>query len=107
MSWDIEFKREAQKEFNKLNGSIKPQILKGILKVAQNPLSRQEGGYGDPLGHHQGMNLTGLFKIKLKKPGIRIIYQLKRERERMVIVVIGIRSDDEVYRIAAQRKDII
>ena len=80
MSWNIILTQEAQKEFDKLNGSIKPQISKGILKVAQNPLPRQEGGYGDPLGHHNDLDLTGLFKIKFRKPGIRVIYQLKRER---------------------------
>jgi len=107
MSWEIIVIPEAQKEFERLNGSIKPQIAKGILKVAQNPLSRQEGGYGEALGHHSGLDWTGLLKIKFRKPGIRVIYQLKREHKRMVIIVIGIRSDDEVYRIAAKRRDAL
>ena len=107
MSWDIVLRPEAQKEFDRLNESIKPQISKGIMKVAQNPLSRQEGGYGEPLGRHSGLDLTGLLKIKFKKPGIRVIYQLRREHERMVIVIVGIRSDDEVYRIAAKRRETL
>jgi len=105
MSWEIEYRPEARKELTKLNQSVYPQIVRGIRKVAQNPLSRQEGGYGEALGHHNGLDLTGLLKIKFKKPGIRVIYQLKREHERMVIVVIGIRSDEEVYRVAAKRKE--
>ena len=59
MSWDIIFLQEAQREFDRLNESIKPQISKGIMKVAQNPLPRQEGGYGEPLGHRSGLDLTG------------------------------------------------
>ena len=105
MSWEIEYKPEARKELGKLNQSVRPQIVAGIRKVAQNPLPRQEGGYGDPLGHHSGLDLTGLLKIKFKKPGIRVIYQLRRAHEKMEIIVIGIRSAEEVYRIAAGRRD--
>jgi len=46
-----------------------------------------------------------MFKIKFKKPGIRVIYQLKREHERMVVIVVGIRSDDEAYKLAAKRRE--
>ena len=105
MSWEMEYKPEAKKELDGLNKSVQPIIIAGIRKVAMNPLPQHEGGYGKPLGHYHGLNLTGLFKIKFKKPGIRVIYQLKRERKRMVIIIVGIRADEEVYRIAAQRKE--
>ena len=105
MSWEIEYRPEAKKELDKLNQSVRPQIVTGIRKVAQNPLPRQEGGYGDPLGRHSGLDLTGLYKIKFRKPGIRVVYKLRRERERMVIVVVGIRAEEEVYRIAAKRRE--
>ena len=107
MSWEIEYIPEAMKELAGLNQSVRPQIIAGIRKVAQNPLSRQEGGYGDPLGHHGALDLTGLYKLKFKKPGIRVVYQLRREREKMIIVVIGVRSGEEVYRTAAKRKDTL
>jgi hypothetical protein len=41
--------------------------------------------------------LTGLCKIKLKKLGIRIIYELVRKGKLMEIIVVAARADDEVY----------
>ena len=79
-------------------------VLKAIRKVAQNPLPVNEGGYGKPLGNKGRTKLSGLLKVKLRDAGIRIVYKLIRTRTEMLIVVIGARSDDEVYQIADKRK---
>ena len=49
MIWSIEFLEEAEKDMKKLDHSAQIQVLKGIRKVSQNPLSVREGGYGKPL----------------------------------------------------------
>ena len=46
MIWSIEFLEEAEKDMKKLDHSAQIQVLKGIRKVSQNPLSVREGGYG-------------------------------------------------------------
>ena len=51
MTWKIEFLEEAKKDLLRLNHSTQIQVLKGISKVAQNPLPVSEGGYGKPLGN--------------------------------------------------------
>ncbi len=38
MTWKIEFLEEAKKDLLRLNHSTQIQVLKGISKVAQNPL---------------------------------------------------------------------
>jgi len=76
MYWEVVFLPEAKKERNELDSSARNQVDKAIRKVSQNPLPKSEGGYGNPLGHRQGKNLTGLLKIKLKKLGIRVVYRL-------------------------------
>ena len=48
MIWSIEFLEEAEKDMKKLDHSAQIQLLKGIRKVSQNPLSVREGGYGKP-----------------------------------------------------------
>ena len=78
-------------------------MSKPINKVKENPLPQNEGGYGKPLGHKHGLNLTGYLKIKLKSDGLRIVYKLIRTESKMLIVVIGIREDDEVYETAQKR----
>lgn len=44
MTWSIEFLEEAEKDMKKLDHSAQVQVLKGIRKVSQNPLSTEEGG---------------------------------------------------------------
>ena len=80
-------------------------VLKAIIKVAQNPESNMKGGYGKPLGNKGGNNLSGLFKIKLKGLGLRIVYKLEQETldNIMKIIVISVREGNEVYEIAAKR----
>ncbi len=99
----MEYIPEAQQDFDRLDGSQKKIVRKAIEKVRQNPLP-VEGDYGKPLGNKDGHNLTGLLKIKILAAGIRIVYKLERQGEIMVLVVIGMRGDDEVYEIAEKRK---
>ena len=102
-SWKVTFEKSARQDYAELDGSQKSQVLKAIYKTAQNPLPQREGGYGVELGNKNGINLTGCLKIKLKKIGIRIVYKLERTEQGMIIVVIGMRKDEEVYREAARR----
>jgi mRNA interferase RelE/StbE len=94
---------EALDDIARLDGSQKREAEKAIFKVSQNPLPQREGGYGVELGNKAGLNLSGCLKIRLKKAGIRVVYQLKREKGRMVIVIIGMRAELEVYREAVKR----
>ena len=87
--WGIEFLEEAEKDMKKLDHSAQVQVLKGIRKVSQNPLSVEEGGYGKPLGNKIGINLTNLERIE----GI------------MKIIVISARTDEQVYKEAAKRRE--
>lgn len=105
MSWSIEFLEEAKKDLKKLDHSVQVQVLKGIRKVSQNPLPVQEGGYGKPLGHKTGANLTNLLKIKFRDLGIRVVYKTIRMDGIMKIIVISARSDEQVYKEAGRRRE--
>ena len=104
--WKIMYHPEAEQELKKLDGSQQKIVLKAIIKVSQNPESHMKGGYGKPLGNKCGNNLSGLFKIKLKGLGLRIVYKLEQEAldNIMKIVVISMREGNEVYEIAAKRE---
>ena len=73
--WNIKITKEAKKDFQQLDNSLKKQVAAGIIKVARTPLPSPHG-YGKPLGNKNGKNLTGFFKIKYKGIGIRIVYTL-------------------------------
>jgi len=107
MRWDVDFHPKAEKEFDKLNGSPKLQVAKAIHKVSQNPLPQSEGGYGKLLGNNQSSKLAGCLKIKLKSIGLRVVYQLVRDDKVMKIVIVSIRDDDEVYKEAERRVNMV
>lgn len=107
MEWSIKYHPSAYDELSNLDGSIKKIVLKGIIKVSANPKPQSEGGYGKPLGNKGGNNLTGLLKIKFRNIGIRVVYKLIEDEKthEMYILVISVRSDNEVYNVAGKRKN--
>lgn len=91
--------KEAIKQYDKLEGSVRKQVLSGIWKVSQSPLPAPEG-FGKPLGNKGGENLTGFFKIKYRGIGIRVVYTLVKEKKIMNIVVISERNAAACYKQA-------
>ncbi len=100
MAWSIRICDEAKKDFRKLDNSVKPQVIAGILKVSKAPLPYPDG-YGKPLGNKNGNNLTGFIKIKYRGIGIRVVYTLDKEDRVMNIVVISARDDNYCYELAS------
>jgi mRNA interferase RelE/StbE len=98
--WHIKITAEAQKDFDRLDREIRGQVLAGIVKVSGAPMPSPHG-YGKPLGHRNGTNLTGFFKIKYKNSGIRVVYTLFPENMVMNIVVISERDDGYCYALTA------
>lgn len=105
MTWSIEFLKEAEKDMKKLDHSVQIQVLRGIRKVSQNPLPVEVGGYGKPLGNKSGTNLTNFMKIKFRDLGIRVVYKVEQIDGVMKIIVVSARTDEQVYKEAAKRRD--
>ena len=94
-TWKVELTLEAQADFNKLEGSVRKQVLKQLVKLELNPK------YGNPLGNKAGINLEGYFKLYADKKRIRIIYE---EIENIIkVIAIDKREDLEIYKIALKR----
>lgn len=104
MSYQINFIPEALTDMQKLDHSVLPQILKGIRKVSRNPVSIYQGGYGKPLGNKEGADLAGLYKIKFRGIGIRVVYSVEEHDGIMYIIVVSVRADNQVYLEAAKRR---
>ncbi len=101
MVWNVRITDEAKKDFEKIEGSIRKQVLAGILKVSKAPLP-SPNGYGKPLGNKKGNNLTGFFKIKYRGIGIRVVYTLVLDKMTMNIMVISQRDDNYCYDFVAK-----
>ena len=94
-TWKVELIPEAHADFNKLDGSVKKQVLKQLVKLEQNPK------YGNPLGNKASINLEGYFKLYAAKKRIRIVYQ--KIGHTIKVIAIDKRENMEVYRIALKR----
>ncbi len=105
MNWELDYLPEVRKDIKNLSRNQQIVVDKAIKRVKTNPLPQEEGGYGKPLGNKQGINLTNMLKVKLRGEGIRIVYKLIRTETKMLVIVIGIREDEEVYEIAQKRRD--
>ena len=103
MSWKLSYLPEAEKDLKALDGSQRILVLKAIKTVQQNPLPAEENGYGNSLGNYGSTGLAGLSKIKLRAVGLRVVYKLQRTESEMLVIVIGVRADEEVYDIASKR----
>lgn len=93
MTYKLRFKDEAMKEWRKLDGTLREQFKKKLAERLQHPrvpsalLSGQKDRY----------------KIKLRSSGYRLVYEV-RDRDVVVIVVaVGKRERNAVYKAAAGR----
>lgn len=105
MSWAIVYLPEVKKDLQALDQSQRILVRKALERVRTNPLPEGEGGYGKPLGKRGNTNLTNFLKVKLRGAGLRIVYRLIRQDEQMLVVVVGVREDSEVYEEAQKRID--
>jgi mRNA interferase RelE/StbE len=107
MSWNLLWSIEATKDLKRLSKSVRVQVILAVQRVAENPLPRNEGGYGKPLGKNarSKTNLTGLCKVKLRQAGVCVVYKLIRTETTMEVVVVGLRSNEEVYMLAQLRRN--
>uniref|UniRef100_UPI00272ED426 type II toxin-antitoxin system RelE family toxin n=1 Tax=Geoalkalibacter sp. TaxID=3041440 RepID=UPI00272ED426 len=93
MSYSLEFKKSALKEWRKIDEPIRRQFKKKLSERLVRP-------------HVESARLRGMpncYKIKLKNAGYRLVYQVDDQRIVVVVVAVGKREGLQVYKIAEQR----
>ena len=93
MSYEIEFKETALKEWKSLDGSIKTIFKKKLKKVIENPRI--------PANQLSGM--SNCYKIKLREAGYRLVYQVNDEVITIFVISVGKRERLKVYKEAKKR----
>ena len=93
MSYSLEFKESALKEWKKLDGAIREQFKKKLAERLIRPrvTSARLSGMAD------------YYKIKLKNAGYRLVYQVDDNRIIVIVVAVGKRESLAVYRSAGER----
>lgn len=93
MSYSLEFKESALKEWNKLDGAIRSQFKKKLAERLELP-------------RVESARLSGMpdcYKIKLKNAGYRLVYQVDDNRIVVIVVAVGKREKLAVYQDAKNR----
>ncbi|MGL5358435.1 MAG: type II toxin-antitoxin system RelE family toxin [Shewanella sp.] len=95
MTYKLEFKKSALKEWKKLAVPLQQQFKKKLIARLENP-------------HVPSAKLAGaenIYKIKLKQSGYRLVYQVENEIIVVTVLAVGKRERSEVYTKALQRLD--
>ena len=93
MSYELEFLEEALAEWHRLDGSIKAQFKKKLAGRLDEPRlpSAKLSGHPDR------------YKIKLRSIGYRLVYEIQDGRLVVLVVAVGKRDKNAVYRAAEGR----
>lgn len=92
-SYRLAFLPSALKEWEKLGGNVRAQFKKKLAERLDNPHV--------PASRLSGMD--GCYKIKLRGAGYRLVYRVDEGRVTVVVVAVGRRDRNLVYKIAAGR----
>lgn len=93
MTYELEFKKTALKEWNKLGATIQVQFKKKLREVLLNP-------------HNSTAKLSGaknLYKIKLRQVGYRLVYDVNDHIVIVTVISVGKREGNDVYKKAMKR----
>lgn len=94
MSYNLEFKSKALKEWKKLNSTIKEQFKKKLIERLENPKVPK-----DKLSGYENV-----YKIKLRSIGYRLAYEVKEEQIVVLVLTVGKRENNKVYDNLASRE---
>lgn len=94
MTYELAFLDEALKEWRKLDNVTREQFKAKLAERLENPKIPSARLHG----------AKERYKIKLRNAGYRLVYQV-RDRELIVLVVaVGKRERNEVYKTAERRQ---
>ena len=94
-SFSLEFHVLALKEWQKLDNTVREQFKKQLEKRILNPKVASAKLSGE---------LDNFYKIKLRTVGYRLVYEVIDHRLVILVIAIGKRNQDDVYRQASRRK---
>lgn len=93
MTYELEFKKSALKEWNKLSATVKEQFKKKLTEILEDPRI--------PSAKLSGKN--DLYKIKLRQAGYRLVYEVNDDIITVTVISVGKRERGAVYKAAKKR----
>ncbi len=93
MTYKLLFHKKALKEWDKIDSKIKEQFKKKLKERLENPKVPKDklSGFED------------VYKIKLRNAGFRLAYQVKDEEIVVIVLAVGKRENDKIYKLLDDR----
>ena len=93
MPYKLAFLPSARKEWDALGGNVREQFRKKLFERLEGPR----------LASAKLSGLPDCYKIKLRAAGYRLVYRVDDDVVTVVVVAVGRRDRNLVYKIAAGR----
>lgn len=94
MTYELAFLDEALKEWRRLDNATRAQFKSKLAERLQNPKIPSARLHG----------AKARYKIKLRNAGYRLVYEVKDQQLLVLVVAVGKRERNAVYRAAERRK---
>jgi mRNA interferase RelE/StbE len=93
MSYELAFLDGALKEWRKLDNQTREQFKAKLEERLQNPKIPSARLHG----------VKERYKIKLRNAGYRLVYEVRDQQLLVLVVAVGKRERNEVYKVAERR----
>lgn len=93
MSFELEFLEEALSKWKRLDGSVRDQFKKKLAERLTEPRIPSAKLFGHP----------DRYKIKLRTIGCRLVYEVLDKRLIVLVIAVGRRDRNAVYRATEKR----
>ncbi|MDS4023005.1 MAG: type II toxin-antitoxin system RelE/ParE family toxin [Candidatus Competibacter sp.] len=93
MTYELGFHPEALNEWRRLDAPVREVFRKKLAERLENPHV--------PSAHLAGR--SDRYKIKLRSVGYRLVYEVRDAQVTVIVVAIGKRERNAVYKAAAKR----
>lgn len=93
-TYSLDFLEDAKAEWHKLNQVVKDPFKKKLKKVLVNPQIQKNKMAGS----------VNRYKIKLRSAGYRLVYEVDEKQSVVLVIAVGRRDNEAVYRIAETRR---
>ena len=93
MSYKLEFVESALKEWGELDSAVREQFKKKLAERLESPI----------ISSSRLSSMIYCYKIKLKSSGYRLVYKVLGKEIVVLIVAVGKRERNAVYKSAMKR----
>ena len=94
MSYSLAFLPSALKEWHRLGAPVREQFKRKLAERLEGPRVEEDALSG----------LADCYKIKLRAAGYRLVYRVEDRTITIVVVAVGKRERNAVYKAAAGRE---